>query len=74
MVILGSVLEVKFTKYCTCAAENPVEGGIFFPLWTWFSFILKSDPYMLEAYFRNKNKRTKQIATISMKQTRKSAK
>ena len=25
VVILRGVLEVKFTKYCTCATENPAQ-------------------------------------------------
>ena len=28
VVILRSVLEVKFTKYCNCAAENPMDRSM----------------------------------------------
>ena len=52
MVILRGVLKVKFTKYCTCAAENPGELRNFPGTWTGFSIILELEPYMLEAYLR----------------------
>ena len=48
MVILRGVVEVKFTKYCSCAAENPGELKHKFQEWTDFSIILELEPYMLE--------------------------
>ena len=50
VVILRGVLEVKFTKYCTCAAKNPGQHGGYSWLWTGFSSISVLEPYMLEAY------------------------
>ena len=54
MVILRSVLKVKFTKYCTCAAKNPGELGQYSRLWTGFFIILELEPYMLKAYLGKK--------------------
>ena len=53
MVILRSVLKVKFTKYCTCAAKNPGELKEYSREWTGFFIILELEPYMLEAYLGN---------------------
>ena len=50
VVILRRVLEVKFTKYCTCAAESPAQAQQYSRLWTTFSVILELETYMLEAY------------------------
>ena len=50
MVILRGVLEVKFTKYCTCAARNPGELGELSREWQGFSIICKLEPYMLKTY------------------------
>ena len=53
MVILRGVLEVKFTKYCTCAAKNPGELKEYSQEWTGFFIILELEPYMLKAYLGN---------------------
>ena len=59
MIILRSVLDVKFTKYCTCAVENPGELEQLSWPWTGFSIILDLEPYMLEAYLEKKSKSSK---------------
>ena len=53
MAILRSVLEVKFTKYCTCAAGNPGQSPELSQPWTGFSIIVELEPYMLGAYLGN---------------------
>ena len=50
MVILRSVLKVKFTKYCTCAAGNPGQLPELSRLWTGFFIILELEPY--KAYLK----------------------
>ena len=50
MFILQSVLKVKFTKYCTCAAENPREDPELSLEWTAFFIIVDLERYMLKAY------------------------
>ena len=45
-------MEVKFTKYCTCAAENPGQAPELSRDRPGFSTILELEPYMLEAYLR----------------------
>ena len=52
MVILRSVLEVKFAKYCTCAAKNPGPDVHHLGWWTGFSSIFVLEPYMLKTYQR----------------------
>ena len=54
MVILRSVLEVDFTKYFTCVAENPGQPEQDSREWTEFSSILELEPYMLKAHLRKK--------------------
>ena len=70
MVILRSVLEVEFTKYCACAAESPGGGPELSRLWTGVCIILELEAYMLKEYlgynkilsFFNSNKRDKTLA------------
>ena len=54
MFILRSVLKVKFTKYCTCAAGNPAQPGELSRLWTGFFISVELEPYMLKAYLGKK--------------------
>ena len=54
MVILRGVLKGKFTKYCTCAAENPAQAEQYSRLWTEFFTIVELEPCMLEAYLGKK--------------------
>ena len=54
VVILRGVLEVKFTKYCTCAARDPGGAPELSRPWTGFFIILELEPYMLEAYLGKK--------------------
>ena len=56
MVILRSVLKVKFTKYCTCAAKNPGQPEQLSREWTGFFIILELEPYMLKAYLGKNEK------------------
>ena len=55
VVILRSVLEVKFTKYCTCAAGKPGVLKEYSRPWTGFFTIVELEPYMLEAYLGKNN-------------------
>ena len=54
MVILLGVLEVKFTKYCTCAQGDPGEDGEYSRECTGFSIIVELELYMLKAYLGKK--------------------
>ena len=56
VVILRGVLEVKFTKYCTCAAKNPGEGGEDSRDRQGFSSISKLEPYHAGGMFREIHK------------------
>ena len=44
------VLEVMFTKYCTCARENSGQPEEFSRHGAGISTLLELEPYMLEAY------------------------
>ena len=52
IMILRSVLKVKFTKYHTCARGMSGELGEISRAWTGFSIIVELEPYMLETYLR----------------------
>ena len=56
VIIIRSVLKVKFTKYCTGAWGAPVEDGKDSKGRTGFSIIVELEPYMLEAYLGNEQK------------------
>ena len=55
VVILRGVLEVKFTKYCTCAAGNPGGGGELSRDRQGFSSISKLEPCHAGGMFREMN-------------------
>ena len=55
------VLEVMFTKYCTCARENPGELPELSRLWTGVSSILVSEPYMLKTCLGKKLEHQKYV-------------
>ena len=52
MVILRGVLEVKFTKYCTCAAENPGQPEQYSRQWTGISYHLGVGTLYAKGIFR----------------------
>ena len=46
------MLDVRFTKYSTCAAKKPGEGLELSRRWTGFFFMLESETYLLQASLR----------------------
>ena len=71
VVILRGVLKVKFTKYRTCAAENPGEGKQLSRDRQGFSSISKLEPYHAGGMFREKLKGNNNISKFENMKIRK---